>query len=532
MEEVKGMIYLLQHLLINSAKRYPDKDAVVCSDERITYRGLDEVTNKLAVVLNGNGVKRGDRVGIYINKSIPSIISIHGILKAGATYVPLDPNAPPSRLAYIIQNCGIKCLLTSSKKIEKLYQMFPEENPLEVMVLTDDLANQKGKFSGKLIQWKEVLFYDESSLREIPTIETDLAYILYTSGSTGVPKGVMISHLNALTFVNWAYEAFSVNSEDRLSNHAPLHFDLSIFDIFVAFKAGATLGLVPEGISIFPIKMAEWIERNRISVWYSVPSALTMMVLQGKLDRYKFSNLHTIIFAGEVFPVKYLRQLMASITHAKYYNIYGPTETNVITCYQVPKIPPDQIKPVPIGRACANMEVFALTDDGKLVTRPSQEGELYARGSCVARGYWGDEEKTNKNFIVNPIQPHFNERIYNTGDLVTLDQEGNYLFLGRRDHMIKSRGYRIELGDIEANLYNHPEVNEAAVIAIADDLIGNKIKAYIVLNNNKKVSSIDLKRFCSERMPKYMVPEIIEFRESLPKTSTGKIDKPTLISQP
>jgi acyl-coenzyme A synthetase/AMP-(fatty) acid ligase len=341
----------------------------------------------------------------------------------------------------------------------------------------------------------------------------------------------MISHLNSLTFVNWAFKTFNVTTEDRLSNHAPLHFDLSIFDIFVTFKAGATLFLVPDIISSFPIPLADWIKNNEISIWYSVPSILSMMVLNGELHRYQFSKLRAILFAGEVFPVKYLRELMDMIPHAEYYNLYGPTETNVITYYKVEKIPFDQIKPIPIGKPCANMEVFALMEDGKLVAQPGQEGELYARGSCVAQGYWGDIEKTNNSFVINHTQSHFWERMYKTGDIVTLDEEGNYIYLGRSDHMIKSRGYRIELGEIEVALYSHQEIKEAAVVAIPDDLIGNRIKAFVVLNNKKQVSAMELQRFCSDRIPKYMLPEIIEFRESLPKTSTGKIDKPTLVTQ-
>lgn len=524
------MIFLLQHLLIDSANKYPDKEAVVSGEEKITYRDLDENTNKLASVLKENGVKRGDRVGIYLHKSIQAVISIHGVLKSGAIYVPLDPYAPPSRLDYIIKNCGIKCLLTSASKREVLTKIFSEVNPVEFVILTDNVGITGEKvLPVKTISWMDIIDRKETTPPENSAIETDLAYILYTSGSTGTPKGVMISHLNAMTFINWAYDAFRIISEDRLSNHAPLHFDLSIFDIFVAFKAGATLVLVPDGISLFPVTLADWIESNRISVWYSVPSVLSMLVLHGRLDRHRFQKLRAILFAGEVFPVKYLRTLMSLIPHADYYNLYGPTETNVITCYKVREIPSDQIKPIPIGKACANTEVFALKDDDTMVTRPGEVGELYARGSCVAQGYWGDPEKTRRSFSINPLRSYFQEKIYRTGDLVTLDEEDNYIYTGRIDNMIKSRGYRIELGEIESVLYSHPEVREAAVVAIPDEVIGNRIKAFVVLQNKQSVDSSELRIFCSERIPKYMIPEMIEFRESLPKTSTGKIDKKDLV---
>lgn len=522
------MVYLLQHLLINAAQQFPEKDAIIYRDEKISYRELDTVTNQLAATLRENGVKRGDRVGIFINKSIPAIISIQAILKAGGVYVPLDPNAPLPRLAYIVQNCGIRCLLTSSKKAPAVLDMFPEDSPLATVVITDNAANQPEMLPITTIPWSEVTSHPDVSLPPNVSVETDLAYILYTSGSTGVPKGVMISHLNALTFVNWGLETFAVTALDRLSNHAPLHFDLSIFDIFVSFKAGATLVLVPEGTSTFPIRLADWIEKNQISVWYSVPSVLSMMVLHGRLERHAFANLRTILFAGEVFPVKYLRQLMALIPNADYYNLYGPTETNVITYYHVPQLDPDRVKPIPIGIACNNMEVYALDDEGNRITEPGIEGELYGRGSCVAQGYWGDKEKTNQVFIPNPLQPHFQETIYRIGDIVSLDEDGNYIFIGRRDHMIKSRGYRIELGEIEATLYSHPNVKEAGVIAVPDDVIGNRLKAFIVINGNEPVDTQQLRKFCADHIPNYMVPETIEFHQSLPKTSTGKIDRQSL----
>lgn len=520
------MDYLLHHLLARSAHDYGDKDAVVHGAEKIAYRELNELSNKLASVLREGGVRRGDRVAIYINKSIPSIVFIHGILKCGAVYVPLDANAPLGRLAYMIRNAGIECLLTSAKFAARLPEMFLEDNPLKMVVLADDFDDLGEKPPMRIIPWEQVLDHRETQPQGDSAVETDLAYILYTSGSTGAPKGVMISHLNALTFVNWAHDTFKVSSEDRLSSHAPFHFDLSIFDLFAAFKAGATVVLVPEGASTFPIRLADWIENNQISIWYSVPSVLSMMVMRGQLDRYRYPNLRTVLFAGEVFPIKYLRELMRKVPHPEYYNLYGPTETNVVTYYKVPKLPSQRVKPIPIGKACANTEVFALTEDGKPVTGPGQEGELYARGSCVARGYWDDSELSNRNFVVNHTQLHFQELMYKTGDLVTMDEKGNYVYLGRRDQMVKSRGYRIELGEIEAALYSCPAVTEAAAVAIPDEMIGNRIKAFVVLNKNgRQMDSRELQKYCAGRIPAYMVPETIELRESLPKTSTGKVDK-------
>ena len=524
------MSYLLQHLLIKSAQNHPDGKAVTFGKESLTYQELDTITNKAAHVLINSGVKNGDRVGIYINKSIPSVISIYAILKAGAVYVPLDSQAPQSRIAFIIDNCEIKCLLTSTAKAKSLPGILEQCKSLQVALITDD-QNTVEPLPLDVISWDAINEEKEVSLPEVNSISNDLAYIIYTSGSTGNPKGVMISHLNSLTFVDWAGDNLDILPTDTLSSHAPLHFDLSIFDIFVGAKAGANVVLVPETLSMFPPRLASWIEENKITVWYSVPSILSMMVTHGQLPKRNFENLRKIIFAGEVFPVKYLRELMKIIPQAEYVNLYGPTETNVITYYITPPIPDEQTKPIPIGISCQNMQVFALTKQNELVTEPGQEGELLARGTCVAQGYWGDKVKTDKVFIDNPTQPNFRDQAYRTGDLVTLDEEGNYIYLGRIDHMIKSRGYRIEIGEIESAIYSHPQVKEAAVIAIPDDLITNRIKAIIVMTNAQEVEASDIRMFCSDKLPKYMIPEIIEFMEELPKTSTGKVDKTTLLKQ-
>ncbi|HJT58905.1 MAG TPA: AMP-binding protein, partial [Ktedonobacteraceae bacterium] len=361
-------------------------------------------------------------------------------------------------------------------------------------------------------------------------IETDTAYILYTSGSTGTPKGVMISHRNALTFVNWAARCAKLTADDRVSNHAPLHFDLSIFDIFATCQAGATIILVPEGSATFPVQLTRLIEQQRITVWYSVPSVLTLLVLYGNLAASDLSCLRTIIFAGEVFPVKYLRRLVTLLPQARYLNWYGPTETNVCTSYEVPLLEPDRTNPIPIGKACANTQVFAINDAGEKVTEPGKAGELYVRGPSLMQGYWGQAEKTEKVLVRNPFQPHFPELVYKTGDIVTLDAAGNYVYLGRRDGMIKTRGYRVELGEIEAVLYGHPAIQEVAVFSVPDEVLGNRLRAVISPSEGSVLTREEILTFCSRQLPHYMIPDLVEFRDALPKTSTGKTDRVGLAS--
>jgi amino acid adenylation domain-containing protein len=417
-----------------------------------------------------------------------------------------------------------------------LPHFFDQGTPLETLVLTDQWESADIEFPSttKIISWDEVRAQNDAPLPPIGTIENDLAYILYTSGSTGDPKGVMISHRTILTFINWCYDKFKMTEDDRVTSHAPLHFDLSTFDIYVTIKAGGTVILVPEKLSVFPVNLVKLLQNESITVTYMVPSILSLMVNYGQLEKYDLSKLRTVLFAGEVFPIRYLRQLVAAIPHAQYYNLYGPTETNVCTYYQVRSedLAPDSTQPVPIGTACENIEVFAVDENGELVSQPGREGELWVRGSGVAQGYWADPEKTAKGFVHNNYQTQYNEIAYRTGDIVVLDDDGtNWRFIGRRDHMIKSRGYRIELGEIESTLYGHNGVKEAVVVAIPDELIGNRIKAFVVPLKENGLTISELQTHCSGQLPRYMVPEAIEFRDELPKTSTGKINRPLLTKQ-
>jgi amino acid adenylation domain-containing protein len=523
------MVYLTQQLLTESASRHPERSAVRFQERSLTYAELEDLTNRLAALLADAGVRPGDRVGIYLHKALESVVSVFGIQKAGAAYVPLDPGSPPRRVAYILRNCGVRCVVTSEALLRGLAGAFADGGGPPVAVVTDARAEGESPLHprGRLLPWTALGAFGGASPAALPSVDSDLAYVLYTSGSTGDPKGVMLSHRHALTFIDWACETFRMGPEDRLSNHAPLHFDLSILDIFGAVKAGATVSLVPEGLSTFPLRLAEWIERERITLWYSVPSALTLLLLRGQLERFAFEPLRTVLFAGEVFPVKYLRALMQALPRAEFYNLYGPTETNVCTFYRVPPLAADRVKPIPIGRACANADVFALNDRG-LPIGPGEEGELYVRGPLVTRGYWGDPARTARAVVRNPLQPHFDETVYRTGDIVTLEASGDYALVGRRDHLVKSRGYRIELGEVETALYGHPRVREAAVVAVADDVIGARLRALVAVDDPGAVTAEDIRRHCAALVPHYMVPESVEFREALPKTSTGKIDRALL----
>ncbi len=515
------MAYVLQQLLTKSASRLPEKTAVWARGRSISYRELDELSNRLAHLLQQHGVKKGDRVGLLFPKCLESVVCMFAIMKAGGVYVPIDPQAPGDRVSYILNNCGIEVLITLDEK-RRAFDDATRQGLRHCIVL--DEARESGNGNG-IIPWSLLSQYPASHAPAVTLTETDLAYILYTSGSTGRPKGVMLSHQNALTFVEWCADKFQITDRDRLSNHAPLHFDLSVFDVYNAIEAGATVYLVTEEIALFPTTLAKFMETHEISVWYSVPSALVLLLLHADLKAERLPRLRTILFAGEVFPMKYLKQLAELLPAVELDNLYGPTETNVCTYYRVDRERLAGMEKLPIGIACENTEVFAVNDQDEIVAKPGGSGELCVRGPSVTYGYWGDTEKTRKMVVPNRFQPNFEEKIYRTGDLVTLAEDGNYYFVGRRDSMIKSRGYRIELGEIESALLSHPAVREAAAVAVPDDVVGNRIKAIVASHSLQSIKAADLQQHCATRIPRYMIPELIEFRESLPKTSTGKVDR-------
>jgi len=498
---------LLHQLLENSAASHADRIAVVePTVAEVSYAEFNRLADSVCKALRDNGVGPGDRVGIHIGKSIASLASIFGILKCGAAYVPVDSTAPASRNGFIFTDCAVRFVISRN----------PDGTGLDAGAA---ISHPFGRDEGLLA---DLMLVPGASAKtaESVTVDPDLAYILYTSGSTGKPKGVMLTHSNALAFVDWCSDTFTPNEEDRFSSHAPFHFDLSILDIYLSIKHGASLVLISEDAGRQPKTLASLISDERISIWYSTPSILRLLLDVKDVENYDHSSLRIVFFAGEVFPIKHLRSLVDLWPEPAYFNLYGPTETNVCTYFEVPTpLPTDRTEAMPIGTVSSGDFAKVMDEQDNEVSR-GEEGELYVTGPSVTSGYWNLPERNAVAFFTDPSGTKW----YKTGDVVREDDDGNYIYVSRRDRMIKRHGYRVELGEIEAALYRHESITEAAVVAIPDAEGGMMVKAFINWTGDDKPSIIKLKRFCIENLTSYMIPDRFSIQPELPKTSTDKID--------
>lgn len=507
----------LHQYFLSAAKRYPSHTAVIEPDAgSITYGELSALSHRVCKHLYNSGVRRGDRVGIYLRKSIDSIAAIYGILQTGGVYVPVDPGAPPARNAFIMHNCAVKLVFIERRFEPAFREEIQKSDCIPDMVIIDSTGGGKG-LNGALAISGDL---EGMSSVALPQTESDdLAYILYTSGSTGKPKGVMLTHENAVSFINWCSDVFEPTETDCFSSHAPFHFDLSILDIYLPLKHGASLVLVAEEMGKDPVRLALLIAEQQISCWYSAPSILSLLAQYGNLQHQDYSALRLVLFAGEVFPVSHLRTLTRLLPRPRYFNLYGPTETNVCTFYELPlPIAEERAVPFPIGKICSHFAGKVVDESGREVT-VGDPGELCISGSGVMKGYWALDEQTSRAFLING-----SNRWYRTGDIVVEAEDGNYIYQGRRDRMVKRRGYRVELGEVEAGLYRHTSITEAAVVAVSDAEAGLRLRAFLSSGEGKRPSIIALKRFCSENLPLYMIPDEFIWCENLPKTSTDKID--------
>lgn len=459
------------------------------------YDELSEAVFHFAGHLKHLGVKSGDRIGLWVDKSCRALAAMLAVTHIGAIYVPIDPANPIRRVEEIRNDCQLSVLITSAEQLDQCTHDISIQ--CRVIILNEEYYGT-ADFIPSLTCWSEAM---KASPILSPTVVDyqDVAYMLYTSGSTGTPKGVKITHENALAFIHWAKAKLMPSKQDRFANHAPWHFDLSVFDIYVSLLAGASVHLVSELLSYVPKQLIDFIEQQQITVWYSVPTALKLMLEAEPLFAERCKLLTTVIFAGEAFEVKALKVLRAALPQARLYNFYGPTETNVCTYYEVGENVPELL---PIGFSASNSIITIRNNNGEELEQ-GLRGFICVSGPTVFAGYWGKPEQ----------ESHY----YNTGDLGYYNEFGELMYNGREDHMVKVKGYRIHLGEVEHALNKHKHVAECVVVLNED----KQLHAHITIKD-KAPTLLELKMHCAKLLPKYMLIDRLQVWSQLPLTRNGK----------
>jgi amino acid adenylation domain-containing protein len=505
----------------------PDATALVMGEERLTYGELDAAANRLARLLQEHGVEKGDRVCLLVPKSVAAVLAIQATVKAGAAYVPIDPASPAARIEKILSASDPKLLLTVSEARDLTDELFATGTvDASIRAGSLDDAPIAGEHFSSAFSQADAASLSAEPLPSSATRE-DTAHVLFTSGSTGIPKGVVIKHANVIEFVDWGVSYFGISETDRNSGHPPLHFDLSTFDIFGAFAAGAELHLVPPKINLLAPKLAKFIRDGELTQWFSVPSVLTYMAKFDVVRQDDFPSLERLLWCGEVMPTPTLMYWMERLPHVTFTNLYGPTEATIASSYfTVPERPANPSEAISIGAACEGEELVVLDDD--LNELPAGEvGMLYIGGVGLSPGYWRDEEKTAEAFISDPRNPV--GRIYRTGDLSYRGEDGFFYFLGRADSQIKSRGYRIELGEIETALNARTDLRESAVVGVdVGGFEGTAICGALAPMDGGDVELPRLKEELGSVLPGYMIPSRWKIFSELPKNVNGKIDRKRL----
>lgn len=507
----------VEEFLERSAERTPDKTALVCGESRWSYAEVEALSNQLARTMLAYGLQRWDRVVVFAPNCIETALAVFATLKGGGVFVLVNPTTKPEKLAYILNNCRARQLITTGRLLPAAIAAAESASDLQA-VLVSGLPSDKPSpvlKQASLVGLDSVLPTQSRERCSRKNIDIDLAALIYTSGSTGQPKGVMVTHLNIVSAATSITTYLENRPEDIILNVLPLSFDYGLYQLLMAFKIGGTLILEPS--FAYPYAVIETLLRERVTGFPIVPT-IASILLQLNLTHYTFPHLRYITNTAASLPVEHIRRLRQLFPRLTIYSMYGLTE-----CKRVSYLPPDQIdiRPGSVGRGMPNEEVYIVDAQGNRVPAGTV-GELVVRGSNVMKGYWELPEETNK--VLRPgLLPY--ERVLHTGDLFRADEEGYLYFVGRKDDIIKTRGEKVSPREVENVLHSHPKVAEAAVIGVPDGTLGNAICAFVKLKPGASASDQELLGFCADHLEDFMVPAMVQIRDVLPKSDNGKIEK-------
>jgi long-chain acyl-CoA synthetase len=510
----------VEEFLEQSAARYPDKVALICGKDRLTYAMTEARCNQLANILLSVGLNRWDRVAIYMENSSEAAFGVFAALKAGGIFLVVNPTTKVDKLAYVLNNCRASILITTGKKLAEIDEAWPQTPYLHTVIVTGAHDAHKTDPIGKrMISLEQALATASTERPAKRCIDIDLAALIYTSGSTGKPKGVMVTHLNIVSAATSITTYLENTADDVIINLLPLAFDYGLYQLLMAFKMGATL-VLERGFT-YAFVLIETILRERVTGLPLVPT-ISSILLQMDLRKYRFPHLRYISNTAAALPTEHIRQLREFFPHVKIFSMYGLTE-----CKRVSYLLPDQvdIRPRSVGRGMPNEEVYIVDDAGNRL-RPGETGELVVRGANVMKGYWELPEETAKMLRDGGFP--WPEKVLYTGDLFTSDAEGYLYWRGRKDDIIKTRGEKVSPKEVEDVIYSMPQVSDVAVIGVPDEVLGNAIKAFVTVKPRATLTQQDVLRHCKEHLEDFMVPKFVEICDSMPKTGTGKISKRAL----
>ncbi len=511
---------LVNEFLEESAALYPNKEALICYDKRYSFIDIEHATNSFGNALLDEGFQRHDRVIVYLDNSVESVISIFGILKAGGIFVVVDPQVKANKLEYILRDCQAQVLISDMKHFMQVHNVLLNVSDLRWIIVTDFKMDPT---INELITRFRVLSYEKILKEYSPThikqccIDIDLASLIYTSGSSGNPKGVMLSHHNMTSAANSIIQYLENTSNDIIIDTLPLAFDYGLYQIIMAFKFGGTVVL--EKAFVYPQRVIDLIIREKVTGWPIVPTIAAILVRLKNISKNDFSHLRYITSTAQALPPKHISQLREIFAKVKIYSMYGLTE-----CKRVSYLPPSELgnRPNSVGKAIPNTEAYIVDEKGKEIIEARKPGELVVRGSNIMKGYWNLPNETEK--ALRPGR-YPGDKVLYTGDLFEKDEEGYLYFLGRKDDIIKTAGHMVSPKEVENILCEREDVVEAAVVGLDDEILGKAIKAFVHLTDDSRTTEEEIIRFCAERLEDFAVPKSVSFYREMPKTITGKIQK-------
>jgi len=512
---------LVNEFLEKSAGRLKAKTALVCNGRRYSYEEVNGAANRFANCLLGLGLSKQDRVAVYLPNSGEAVVSIFGALKAGCIFVVINAETKPARLAYILADCNVRAIITTSKLYEQAASEMESCGDLRYAFLIDDNRahiTRSGSRRFETFAFGDALAQYPDQQPAACSIDVDLASLIYTSGSSGNPKGVMLTHLNMVSAANSIIQYLENTEDDIILNCLPLSFDYGLYQVLMAFKFGGTVIL--EKPFVYPYQILEVLKKEKVTGFPIVPAMAAILVQLKSLDHLKLPDLRYITSTAQAFPPNHIARLREIFPHIRIFSMYGLTE-----CKRVSYLPPEELsrRPASVGKAMPNTEVYIVDKEGKTITTPWTPGELVVRGANVMKGYWNLPEETAKRLRPGAFP---GEYVLYTGDIFQMDEEGYLYFIARQDDIIKTGGEMVSPREVENVLYELADIREAAVLPVEDEVLGSAIKAVVSLAPQSSLNERDIVRHCSQKLERFKIPKKIEIRFTpLPKTTSGKIAK-------